>query len=32
MLEEEVMTLPGPKAREILARDTSSVSQAYARA
>jgi 4-aminobutyrate aminotransferase len=32
ILEEEVMTLPGPKAREILARDTSSVSQAYARA
>jgi 4-aminobutyrate aminotransferase len=32
MLGEEVMTLPGPKAREILARDSSSVSQAYARA
>lgn len=32
MFEEKVMTLPGPKAREILERDTYLVSQAYARA
>ena len=32
IFKEKVMTLPGPKAREILERDTYLVSQAYARA
>jgi 4-aminobutyrate aminotransferase len=31
MFEEKVMTLPGPKAREIVERDVYSISQSYAR-